>query len=173
MNIILLHNIYILGNQIYMEDNINIAYLSFGHLCCCANCAPAMSKCPICRAFVKGTVKTFPAWMTFFTNVCYKDICIITTIHVYVKKAYLSIYFIHSFRKTLLIFLQLNSKHISICLVCLIVLTFLEQFKYIWLLVFRVHFHELYAIVCNFNVFNRMIKLDTILLRAIFRPIFE
>lgn len=173
MNIILLHNIYILGNQICMEDNINIAFLSFGHLCCCANCAPAMSKCPICRAFVKGTVKTFPAWMTFFTNVCYKDICIITTIHVYVKKAYLSIYFIHSFRKTLLIFLQLNSKHISICLVCLIVLTFLEQFKYIWLLVFRVHFHELYAIVCNFNVFNRMIKLDTILLRAIFRPIFE
>lgn len=112
--------------------------------------------------------------MTFFTNVCYKDICIITTIHVYVKKAYLSIYFIHSFRKTLLIFLQLNSKHISICLVCLIVLTFLEQFKYIWLLVFRVHFHELYAIVCNFNVFNRMIKLDTILLRAmssVFYPI--
>lgn len=47
--------------RICMEEDITIAFLPCGHLCCCAHCAPAMRKCPICRAFIKGTVKTYPA----------------------------------------------------------------------------------------------------------------
>lgn len=47
--------------KICMEEDITIAFLPCGHLCCCAHCAPAMRKCPICRAFIKGTVKTYPA----------------------------------------------------------------------------------------------------------------
>lgn len=47
--------------RICMEEDITIAFLPCAHLCCCAHCAPAMRKCPICRAFIKGTVKTYPA----------------------------------------------------------------------------------------------------------------
>ncbi|XP_062596293.1 baculoviral IAP repeat-containing protein 7-like [Saccostrea cucullata] len=46
--------------RICMEEDVSIAFLPCGHLCCCSHCAPAMRKCPICRAFVKGTVKTYP-----------------------------------------------------------------------------------------------------------------
>nr|XP_022293847.1 baculoviral IAP repeat-containing protein 7-A-like [Crassostrea virginica]XP_022293848.1 baculoviral IAP repeat-containing protein 7-A-like [Crassostrea virginica] len=47
--------------RICMEEDVSIAFLPCGHLCCCVHCAPAMRKCPICRSFIKGTVKTFPA----------------------------------------------------------------------------------------------------------------
>ncbi|XP_062574345.1 baculoviral IAP repeat-containing protein 3-like [Saccostrea cucullata] len=46
--------------KICLENEASIAMLPCGHLCCCPDCAPAMRKCPICRQFVKGTVKT---WM--------------------------------------------------------------------------------------------------------------
>ncbi|XP_056015256.1 uncharacterized protein LOC125677307 [Ostrea edulis] len=45
--------------KICMEKNVSIAFLPCGHLACCVDCAPAMRKCPICREFVRGTVKTF------------------------------------------------------------------------------------------------------------------
>ncbi|XP_048765604.2 putative inhibitor of apoptosis [Ostrea edulis] len=45
--------------KICMEKDASIAMLPCGHLCCCADCAPAMRKCPICRQFVKGTVRTW------------------------------------------------------------------------------------------------------------------
>ncbi|XP_048769072.2 baculoviral IAP repeat-containing protein 2-like isoform X2 [Ostrea edulis] len=45
--------------KICLENDASIAMLPCGHLCCCADCAPAMRKCPICRQFVKGTVKTW------------------------------------------------------------------------------------------------------------------
>ena len=45
--------------KICLELNASIAFLPCGHLVCCADCAPAMMKCPICRECVKGTVKTF------------------------------------------------------------------------------------------------------------------
>ncbi|XP_062571372.1 uncharacterized protein LOC134233424 [Saccostrea cucullata] len=45
--------------KICMEKNVSIAFLPCGHLACCADCAPAMRKCPICREFVRGTVKTY------------------------------------------------------------------------------------------------------------------
>ncbi|XP_065927044.1 baculoviral IAP repeat-containing protein 2 isoform X2 [Magallana gigas] len=47
--------------KICMENDASIAMLPCGHLCCCADCAPAMRKCPICRQFVKGTVRTWLA----------------------------------------------------------------------------------------------------------------
>ncbi|XP_048769067.1 baculoviral IAP repeat-containing protein 3-like isoform X2 [Ostrea edulis] len=45
--------------KICLENDASIAMLPCGHLCCCADCAPAMRKCPICRQFVKGTVRTW------------------------------------------------------------------------------------------------------------------
>ncbi|XP_061192093.1 baculoviral IAP repeat-containing protein 3-like [Saccostrea echinata] len=45
--------------KICLENDASIAMLPCGHLCCCPDCAPAMRKCPICRQFVKGTVKTW------------------------------------------------------------------------------------------------------------------
>ncbi|XP_061176044.1 baculoviral IAP repeat-containing protein 3-like [Saccostrea echinata] len=47
--------------RICLEEDVAIAFLPCGHLCCCAHCAPAMRKCPICRAFIKETIRTFPA----------------------------------------------------------------------------------------------------------------
>nr|XP_022288103.1 baculoviral IAP repeat-containing protein 3-like isoform X2 [Crassostrea virginica]XP_022288104.1 baculoviral IAP repeat-containing protein 3-like isoform X2 [Crassostrea virginica] len=47
--------------KICMENEASIAMLPCGHLCCCTDCAPAMRKCPICRQFVKGTVRTWLA----------------------------------------------------------------------------------------------------------------
>nr|XP_022287973.1 uncharacterized protein LOC111100407 isoform X2 [Crassostrea virginica] len=45
--------------KICMEKNVSIAFLPCGHLACCEDCSPAMRKCPICRQFVRGTVKIF------------------------------------------------------------------------------------------------------------------
>ncbi|XP_052096890.1 baculoviral IAP repeat-containing protein 7-A-like isoform X13 [Mytilus californianus] len=45
--------------KICLEFDATIAFLPCGHLVSCSDCAPALRKCPICRAFVKGTVKTF------------------------------------------------------------------------------------------------------------------
>ena len=47
--------------KICMENEASVAMLPCGHLCCCTDCAPAMRKCPICRQFVKGTVRTWLA----------------------------------------------------------------------------------------------------------------
>ncbi|XP_067674319.1 E3 ubiquitin-protein ligase XIAP-like isoform X2 [Haliotis asinina] len=45
--------------KICMEDEVNVVFLPCGHLVCCATCAPALRKCPICRANIRGTVRTF------------------------------------------------------------------------------------------------------------------
>ena len=45
--------------KICLDFDATVAFLPCGHLVCCSDCAPAMRKCPICRAYVKGTVKTF------------------------------------------------------------------------------------------------------------------
>lgn len=56
----------ILRNQtlcvICVEEKVSIVFLPCGHLTCCEDCAPAMRKCPICREFVRGTVKTKASW---------------------------------------------------------------------------------------------------------------
>lgn len=52
----------ILKNQtlcvICVEEKVSIVFLPCGHFTCCEDCAPAMRRCPICREFVRGTVKT-------------------------------------------------------------------------------------------------------------------
>ncbi|XP_076084112.1 baculoviral IAP repeat-containing protein 2-like isoform X2 [Mytilus galloprovincialis] len=45
--------------KICLELDASIAFLPCGHLVSCSDCAPALRRCPMCRAFVKGTVKTF------------------------------------------------------------------------------------------------------------------
>ncbi|CAG2209874.1 BIRC2_3 [Mytilus edulis] len=47
--------------KICMDKNVSIAFLPCGHLACCIDCAPAMRKCPMCRVYIKGTVKTYLA----------------------------------------------------------------------------------------------------------------
>lgn len=43
--------------KICLDEPIAIVFLPCGHMASCANCAPALRKCPICRVFIKGTVK--------------------------------------------------------------------------------------------------------------------
>ncbi|XP_063447591.1 putative inhibitor of apoptosis [Mytilus trossulus] len=43
--------------KICLDEQIAIVFLPCGHLAACTNCAPALRRCPICRAFIKGTVK--------------------------------------------------------------------------------------------------------------------
>ncbi|ESO85746.1 hypothetical protein LOTGIDRAFT_130366 [Lottia gigantea] len=45
--------------KICMDEEANIVLLPCGHLVSCATCAPALRKCPICRAGIKGTVRTY------------------------------------------------------------------------------------------------------------------
>ncbi|XP_069139302.1 uncharacterized protein [Argopecten irradians] len=45
--------------KICLDNDVCISFLPCGHLCCCAECAPVMVKCPICRQIIKGSVKTF------------------------------------------------------------------------------------------------------------------
>ncbi|KAK6171490.1 hypothetical protein SNE40_019668 [Patella caerulea] len=45
--------------KICMDEEANIVLLPCGHLVSCASCAPALRKCPICRANIKGTVRTY------------------------------------------------------------------------------------------------------------------
>ncbi|KAK3109120.1 hypothetical protein FSP39_023454 [Pinctada imbricata] len=45
--------------KICMDDTVSVVFLPCGHLAACSQCAPALRKCPICRMFVKGTVRTF------------------------------------------------------------------------------------------------------------------
>ncbi|XP_033740766.1 uncharacterized protein LOC117327746 [Pecten maximus] len=45
--------------KICMDNIVCISFLPCGHLCCCAECAPAMVKCPICRQIIRGSVKTY------------------------------------------------------------------------------------------------------------------
>ncbi|XP_060603699.1 uncharacterized protein LOC132756601 [Ruditapes philippinarum] len=45
--------------KVCLDNTVCIVFLPCGHLVTCADCAPAMRKCPICRALVKGTVRTY------------------------------------------------------------------------------------------------------------------
>ena len=45
--------------KVCLDNTVSIVFLPCGHLVTCADCAPAMRKCPICRALVKGTVRTY------------------------------------------------------------------------------------------------------------------
>ena len=45
--------------KVCLDKPVSIVFLPCGHLVTCAECAPAMKKCPICRGIVKGMVKAF------------------------------------------------------------------------------------------------------------------
>ncbi|CAG2244792.1 unnamed protein product [Mytilus edulis] len=44
--------------KICLQEPVSIAFLPCGHLATCNNCAPMLRRCPICRTFIKGTIKT-------------------------------------------------------------------------------------------------------------------
>lgn len=43
--------------KICLDEDVAIVFLPCGHMAACASCAPALRKCPICRTFIKGTVR--------------------------------------------------------------------------------------------------------------------
>ncbi|XP_071160652.1 baculoviral IAP repeat-containing protein 7-like [Mytilus edulis] len=43
--------------KICLDEPVAIVFLPCGHMAACINCAPALRRCPICKAFIKGTVK--------------------------------------------------------------------------------------------------------------------
>ncbi|KAH3723736.1 hypothetical protein DPMN_049530, partial [Dreissena polymorpha] len=45
--------------KICMACETNVVFLPCGHFVSCAGCAPALQLCPICRATIKGTVRTY------------------------------------------------------------------------------------------------------------------
>lgn len=45
--------------KICMELEVNTVFLPCGHLIACNVCAPKVRNCPLCRTFIRGTVKTF------------------------------------------------------------------------------------------------------------------
>ncbi|KAJ8307050.1 hypothetical protein KUTeg_015134 [Tegillarca granosa] len=44
--------------KICLDDDVSIVFLPCGHLATCVDCSHALRKCPICRVFIKGTVKS-------------------------------------------------------------------------------------------------------------------
>ena len=53
--------------QICIDEEVSIVLLPCGHLVSCVKCAPALRNCPICRKGIKGTVRTFMAWLGLFS----------------------------------------------------------------------------------------------------------
>ncbi|XP_076444649.1 baculoviral IAP repeat-containing protein 7-like [Babylonia areolata] len=45
--------------KICMDEEVCVVFVPCGHLVCCATCAPPLSKCPICRSTIRGTVRTY------------------------------------------------------------------------------------------------------------------
>ena len=43
--------------KVCLDELATIVFLKCGHLVCCHNCAPAMSKCPVCRQNIVGTIR--------------------------------------------------------------------------------------------------------------------
>ena len=43
-----------------LDNPRNIVILPCGHICCCHICTPRLDFCPICRQFIRGTVKIYP-----------------------------------------------------------------------------------------------------------------
>ncbi|XP_062612999.1 baculoviral IAP repeat-containing protein 7-like [Saccostrea cucullata] len=45
--------------HICLDEELQIAFLPCGHLCCCALCAPFFHFCPICRAEIQQPKRIF------------------------------------------------------------------------------------------------------------------
>jgi hypothetical protein len=45
--------------KVCMDRDVDTVFLPCGHLVACQECSPKLKNCPICRTFIRGTVKTF------------------------------------------------------------------------------------------------------------------
>ena len=45
--------------KVCMDKDICVVFLPCGHLVACEDCATAVRKCPVCRAVIKGTIRTY------------------------------------------------------------------------------------------------------------------
>ena len=44
--------------KICLDEKVGITFVPCGHLVTCKNCSPKIRKCPLCRTFIRGTIKT-------------------------------------------------------------------------------------------------------------------
>ena len=49
--------------KVCLDGESNTVFLPCGHLSCCDVCSPALKNCPICRAYIRGTVRIFVSWL--------------------------------------------------------------------------------------------------------------
>ncbi|XP_067410201.1 baculoviral IAP repeat-containing protein 7 isoform X1 [Emydura macquarii macquarii] len=45
--------------KVCMDKDVSIVFVPCGHLVVCAECAPSLRRCPICRTVIRGNVRTF------------------------------------------------------------------------------------------------------------------
>ncbi|XP_006021703.1 baculoviral IAP repeat-containing protein 7 isoform X2 [Alligator sinensis] len=45
--------------KVCMDKDVSVVFVPCGHLVACAECAPNLRRCPICRASIRGSVRTF------------------------------------------------------------------------------------------------------------------
>lgn len=48
--------------KVCLDKDVNTVFLPCGHLVTCQDCAPRLRDCPVCRTYIRGTVKTFLSW---------------------------------------------------------------------------------------------------------------
>lgn len=44
--------------KICLDERVGITFVPCGHLVTCKNCSPKIRRCPLCREFIRGTIKT-------------------------------------------------------------------------------------------------------------------
>ena len=49
--------------KVCMDETINMVFMPCGHTECCSLCAPALTKCPVCRSAIGDTVRIYLPWM--------------------------------------------------------------------------------------------------------------
>ncbi|EMP35847.1 Baculoviral IAP repeat-containing protein 7-B [Chelonia mydas] len=45
--------------KVCMDKDVSVVFVPCGHLVVCVECAPSLRRCPICRAVIRGSVRTF------------------------------------------------------------------------------------------------------------------
>jgi len=45
--------------KICMDAESSVVFLPCGHIVCCSSCAPVLRTCPICRSYIKGSVRAY------------------------------------------------------------------------------------------------------------------
>lgn len=44
--------------KICLDERVGITFVPCGHLVTCKDCSPKIRRCPLCRTFIRGTIKT-------------------------------------------------------------------------------------------------------------------